>query len=206
MWQPSYAIFQTRKHNKYTQPAGSAVASAWRVATMLDMKKAWVRLRDLPDDLIQGMPEHVRSTFVAARRHRFEVEMLCAGAKIRGHRRARRRFVLVADDLGRADSGGPLNFDLEALAEDVRGAPRLFVVSTSLNTDIYAAAYESAVEDLKSGHDVALVVETRAAFAEAWARTLAALQNGGVPTLAPGPSTSTSERRGSMTRWRLPSG
>jgi hypothetical protein len=42
------------------------------------------------------------------------------------------------------------------------------------------------VEDLKSGHDVALVIETRAAFAEAWARTLAALQNGRVPTLALG--------------------
>jgi hypothetical protein len=151
------------------------------------MKRAWVRFRDLPDDLIQGMPEHVRSTFVAARRHRFEVEMLCAGAKIRGRRRARRRFVLVADDLGRTDAGGPLNFDLEALAEDVRGAPRLFVVSTSLNAHIYAAAYESAVEDLKNGHDVALVVETRAAFAKAWARTLAALQNGGVlaPALSP---------------------
>jgi hypothetical protein len=155
---------------------------------MPDMKKAWVRFRDLPDDLIQAMPEHVRSTFVAARRHRFEVEMLCAGAKIRGRRRARRRFVLVADDFGRTDAGGPLDFDLEALAEDVRAAPRLFVVSTSPKPDIYAAAYESAVQDLKSGHDVAVVVETRAAFAAAWARTLAALQNGGVPapTLSPG--------------------
>jgi hypothetical protein len=47
--------------------------------------------------------------------------------------------------------------------------PRLFVISTSLNVGIYAAAYESAVEDLRSGHDVALVIETRAAFAGAWA-------------------------------------
>jgi hypothetical protein len=168
------------------------------------MKRAWVRFRDLPDDLIQGMPEYVRSMFVAARRHRFEVEMLCAGAKVRGHRRAHRRFVLVADDLGRADSGGPLNFDLEALAGDARAAPRLFVVSTSPNAGVHAAAYESAVEDLKSGHDVALVIETRAAFAEAWARTLAALQNGGVPTLALGPIRPASDRRASAIRWRLP--
>jgi hypothetical protein len=48
---------------------------------------------------------------------------------------------------------------------------------------------------LKSGHDVALVIETRAAFAEAWARTLAALQNGGVPTLALGPNISAGMRR-----------
>jgi hypothetical protein len=164
------------------------------------IKRAWMRFRELPDDLIQGMPEHVRSTFVAARRHRFEVEMLCAGAMIRGRRRARRRFVLVADDLGRTDAGGPLDFDLAALAEDVRAAPRLFVVSTSPRPDIYAAAYESAVEDLKSGHDVAVVVETRAAFAEAWARTLAALQNGGMP--APALSAGTS---GILCR-RLPSG
>jgi hypothetical protein len=170
---------------------------------MPNMKRAWVRFRDLPDDLIQGMPEHVRSTFLAARRYCFEVEMLSAGAKAPAHRRAPRRFVLVADDLGRADSGGPLNFDLEALAEDVRTAPRLFVISTNPNTDIYAATYESAVEDLKSGHDVALV-ETRAAFAEAWARTLAALQNGGVPKLALSPSVSASDRRASAIRWRLP--
>jgi hypothetical protein len=100
----------------------------------------------------------------------------------------------VADDFGREDSGGPLSFDLEALIEDVRVAPRLFVISTSLNVGIYAAAYESAVEDLKSGHDVALVIETRAAFAEAWARTLAALQNGGMPTLGLGRNISAAMR------------
>jgi hypothetical protein len=126
-----------------------------------------------------------------------------------------------ADDLGRADSGGPLNFDLEALAGDARAAPRLFVVSTGPNAGVHAAprlfvvstgpnagvhaaAYESAVEDLKSGHDVALVIETRAAFAEAWARTLAALQNGGVPTLALGPIRPASDRRASAIRWRPP--
>ena len=148
---------------------------------MPEVRKAWTRFRDLPEELVENMPLHIRSTFEAARLHRFEVEMLCAGARVPGHRRARRRFVLVADDLARLSEGGPVNFDLEALAEDVRMAPRLFVISTAPRAEIYAAAYESAVEDLRSGHDVALVVETRPMFADCWARTLAAIQNGGVP-------------------------
>ena len=45
-------------------------------ATMLDARRAWTRLGDLPEDLVDGMPEHIRATFVAARLHRFEVEML----------------------------------------------------------------------------------------------------------------------------------
>lgn len=107
--------------------------------------------------------------------------MLRAGGKIPGHRRARRRFVLVADDLAMAGQGGPLNFDLVAVADDVRTAPRLFVISTQQQSGIYAAVYQSAVDDLKSGYDVALVVETRPIFAASWARTLAAMQNGAVP-------------------------
>ena len=85
-------------------------------ATMLDARRAWMRLGNLPEDLVEGMPEHIRATFVAARRHRFEVEMLRAGGKVPGHRRARRRFVLVADDLASAGQGGPLTFDLVAVA------------------------------------------------------------------------------------------
>jgi hypothetical protein len=173
---------------------------------MPEVKRAWVRFRDLPDELMDSMPEHIRATFMAARLHRFEVEMLCAGAKVPGHRRARRRFVLVADDLARPGDGGPLNFDLQALAEDVRTARRLFVISTAPKAEIYSAAYESAVEDLKSGHDVALVVETRPIFAQSWARTLAAMQNGGVPTFrALALRTSGSARGASLTRRRKPS-
>jgi hypothetical protein len=162
-------------------------------------KKGWVRFRDLPDELVEGMPEHIRATFIAARLHGFEVEMLCSGGRVPRNQRARRRFVLVADDLARSCAGGPLNFDLEALAEDVRAVPRLFVISTAPNAEIYAAAYQSAVEDLKSGHDVALVVETRPTFAQSWARTLSAIQKGGVPT------PSKSGRNGHIMRGRLPS-
>lgn len=144
-------------------------------------RKGWLRFRDLPEDLVESMPEHVRFTFVAARLHRFDVEMLCSGASVSRTRRARRRLVLVADDVKRRGAGGPLDFDLRALAEDARAAPRLFVISTAPNLGRYTAAYQSAVEDLKSGHDVALVVETQPAFAHAWARTLAALQSGRLP-------------------------
>lgn len=162
-------------------------------------KKGWVRFRDLPEELVDGMPEHIRATFVAARLHRFEVEMLCSGATVSRRQRARRRFVLVADDLARSCAGGPLDFDLEALAEDVRAVPRLFVISKAPNSEIYAAAYRSAVDDLKSGHDVALVVETRPMFARSWARTLAAMQKGCLPTPC------TCGRNGHVIRAQLPS-
>jgi cation transport regulator ChaB len=162
-------------------------------------RKGWMRYRDLPEELVEGMPEHIRATFVAARLHRFDVEMLCSGGTVSRRQRARRRFVLVADDLARSCAGGPLNFDLEALAEDVRAVPRIFVISTARNAEIYAAAYQSAIEDLKSGHDVALVVETRPMFARSWARTLAAIQRGCVPT------PSKSGRKGHIIRGHLPS-
>jgi hypothetical protein len=137
-------VFSGPERNKYTRGNGRIGRSVGRsAATMPDMKRAWVRFRDLPDDLLDGMPEHMRSTFLAARRYCFEVEMLCAGAKAPAHLRAPRRLVLVADDLGREDSGGPLSFDLEALTRDVRAAPRLFVISTSLNVGIYGDRCES---------------------------------------------------------------
>ncbi len=165
-----------------------------------------MRLGNLPKELVEGMPEHIRATFVAARLHRFEVEMLYSGGTVSMHRRARRRFVLVADDLPRACEGGPLSFDLRALADDVRTAPRLFVISTAPKVGIYAAAYQSAVQDLTSGHDVALVVETRPAFAEAWARTLSAMQNGGVPSFGALPlRTSGLPRSATISGRRIPS-
>ncbi len=145
---------------------------------MVDFKHAWVRFRDLPDDILQDLPDYVRATFLAARQDDFEVEMLCAQVKIPPERRARRRFVLVADDMGPPDEGGPMHFDLAGLAEDAREAPRIFVISSAPGPEVYAAAYATAVHDLTQGHDVALVVETRPAFAEAWARTLDALQRG----------------------------
>ncbi|HYN39886.1 MAG TPA: hypothetical protein VES39_11610 [Rhodospirillales bacterium] len=150
-------------------------------ATMTDLSKSWVRFRTLPDDVLDDMPEHVRSTFLAARRSGFEVEMLCSGARPPAERRAPRRFVLVADDVGDAGSGGPLAFDLAAVAADVRLSNRLFVIATQARADIYAAAYAAAVEDLSCGYAVSVVVETRAPFAEAWARTLAALRDGAIP-------------------------
>jgi hypothetical protein len=146
---------------------------------MSDLTKSWVRFRDLPDDMLDDMPEHVRELFLSARRGGFEVEMLCAGARPPAARRASRRFVLVADDLGDPDSGGPLIFDLAALTMDVRASNRLFVISTQPCAELYAAAYAAAVEDLNCGFNVAVVVETRLPFAEAWARTLAALRDGG---------------------------
>jgi hypothetical protein len=148
---------------------------------MVDISNSWVRFRDLPDDVLDDVPEYVRAMFLAARQHGFEVELLCAGVTIPSQRRARRRFVLVADDLNDPDRGGPLTFDLAALSADVLEANRLFIISASSNEGIYAAAYAAAIEDLSSGFNVAVVVETRPAFAQAWARTLASLQNGGQP-------------------------
>lgn len=149
---------------------------------MIDLTNSWVRFRALPDHVLDDMPEHVRTTFQAAQRSGFEVEMLCAGVRPPAARRAPRRFVLVADDLGDgASGGGPLNFDLTALAEDVRAANRLFVLATQSCGQLYVAAYAAAVEDLESGFDAAVVVETRPPFARAWARTLAALREGSTP-------------------------
>lgn len=147
---------------------------------MIDLTRSWVRFRALPDDVLADMPDYVRTTFEAARRGGFEVEMLCAGARPPAVRRAPRRFVLAADDMGATD-GGPVNFDLNALAADVRAANRLFVLATQSCPDLYAAAYAAAVEDLESGFDTAVVVETRPPFASAWVRTLAALREGSMP-------------------------
>lgn len=145
---------------------------------MVDLTKSWVRFRTLPDDVLETMPGHVRETFLAARRDGFEVEMVCAGAKIPAERRAARRFVLVADDMGEPGSGGPLRFDLAGLAADVHAAKRLFVLSSTERVELYATAYAAAVEDLSGGFRSALVVETRSQFAAAWVRTLSAIQEG----------------------------
>ena len=146
---------------------------------MVNLSKSWVRFRDLPEDMLNDMPQHIRSTFLAARRDGFDMEMLCAGARPAAELRAPRRFVLVADDMDDPNGGGPLNFDLAALALDVRASNRLFVISTQPFPELYAAAYAAAVEDLGRGYAAAVVVETRPPFARAWARTLRALRDGG---------------------------
>ena len=120
---------------------------------MPSARKAWTRLRDLPEELVENMPLHIRSTFEAARLHQFEVEMLSAGARVPGHRRARRRFVLVADDLARLGEGGPVNFDLEALAEDVRRADALRVGSPLAQNARSPAERLSAPVRLRVGSD-----------------------------------------------------
>lgn len=151
---------------------------------MVDLKHSWVRFRDLPDDLLEEMPEYVRSTFEAGRRHGFEIELLCAGAKVPVERRSKRRFVLVADDLDGAAENGPLHFDLAALACDAQMAHRMFIICAAPRPEIYAATYAAAVEDLVNGYAAAVVVETRTPFAQSWARTLSALQNGGVADMS----------------------
>lgn len=154
---------------------------------MIDLTNSWVRFRTLPDHLLDELPEHVRATFRAAERAGFEVEMLGAGVHP-PRRRARRRFVLVADDAGNgASEGGPLNFDLAAVATDVRAANRLFVLASRSSANLHVAAYAAAVEDLESGFDVAMVVETRPPLALSWARTLAALREGATLQQQPGP-------------------
>ncbi len=174
---------------------------------MSDAKRAWVRFRNVPDDLIESMPTHVRAAFVAARRHRFDIELLCPGVRVPSDQRSSRRFVLVADDLGELEAGGPLSFDLHALAEDVRAAVRLFIISTTRDSEIYAAIYASAVEDLANGHDVALVIETRPALARVWARTLAAMQHGGISMpRTEGRRIGLPDRHGRPWRVRVPDG
>jgi len=145
---------------------------------MVDLTHSWVTFRDLPDDLLAEMPGYVRSAFEAGRRHGFEIELLCAGAKVPAERRSKRRFVLVADDLDGSPEGGPIQFDLVALACDARMAHRMFVISAAPKPEIYAATYAAAVEDLSNGYRATVVVETRPQFAQSWARTLSALQNG----------------------------
>jgi hypothetical protein len=172
-----------RERTKKEQGHRSEGCALLKESTMANAT-AWVRFRDLPDDMLDDMPDHVRSTFLAARRDGFEVEMLCPGGRPSRKQRAPKRFVLVADDLGGDDGGGPMAFDLAALAHDVQASRRLFIVSTQPGAELYAAAYAAAVEDLGSGFAAAVVVETRPAFAEDWARTLAALSDGGNPAAA----------------------
>jgi len=148
---------------------------------MIDLKNAWVRFRTLPDEVLENLPEYVQNAFRAARDHGFGIEMVCANARIPANRRAAQRFVLVADDVDGESMNGPVNFDLTGLAADAQGARRMFIISSGNQSNLYAAAYAAAVEDLLAGYPVSLIVETRAAEVQAWVRTLTALRDTASP-------------------------
>jgi hypothetical protein len=101
---------------------------------MIDLQQGWLRVRDLPADVLDDMPEYLRSAFAGARRFDFEVEMICAGVRVPPERRAKRRLVLVADDSEDSADRGPLAFDLNAIAADVRASRRVYVITRSSPT------------------------------------------------------------------------
>ncbi len=143
---------------------------------MVDLTKSWVRFRDLPDDVLADLPEHVRIAFAGARRQDFEIELLCAGATIPTGRRSARRLVIVSDDGGSGDAAGPVGFDLNALAQDVRASRRIYVIGETATQAVIEAAYAAAVADLGKGNDVAVIVETTQPFETPWVRTLTSLR------------------------------
>lgn len=135
----------------------------------------FLRLPDLPDDILAGMPDHVGIAFSGARRHGFEVEMICSGIHVPTHLRSRRRLVVVADD-GDNTVCGPDGFDLSALALDVRASWRAFVIAVPADPEIYVAAYAAAVDDLADGASVALIVETMRRVRDQWLDMVVALR------------------------------
>lgn len=143
---------------------------------MVDLTKSWVRFRDLPEDIVEDLPEHVRIAFAGARLQNYDIELVCAGAKIPLTRRAPRRLVIMSDDGDEGEAAGPIAFDLNALAQDVRAATRVYVIGSAATTAVCEAAYAAAVADLASGSDVALIVETTQAFETPWVRTLTSLR------------------------------
>jgi hypothetical protein len=147
-------------------------------------RTSWARFRDLPDEILKDLPSHIRSTFAAARRHGFEVELLSAGVRVPAAMRAPRRFVLISDDGGMGEPAGPVAFDLKAIALDVRQCSRIFIISMETDAAVFDAAYAGAVADLARGFDVAVVVETEKAFEAAWVRTLTALRGAAVAAAA----------------------
>ena len=141
------------------------------------MKKTWLRFRDLHEEVRAELPPHLRRVIGAAREHDFDIEILCADARVPSNARAPRRFVLVADDLRDEPSLGPVGFDLPALAHDARRSRRMFIVGTSEEERSYDAVYASAVADLANGYDVALVIETAPCHANTWACALQAMRD-----------------------------
>jgi hypothetical protein len=142
---------------------------------MRDKSNRFLRLPDLPDDILADMPDHVNIAFTGARRHGFEVEMICPGVQVPTFLRSRRRLVVVADD-GDDPDWGPDAFDLDALGKDVRASRRAFVIAVPADPEIYAAAYAAAVEDLAEGSTVSLIVETVPSFRQDWLDMVMALR------------------------------
>ena len=143
---------------------------------MRDFPDRFLRLPDLPDDILADMPDHVNIAFTGARRHGFEVEMICPGVQVPMFLRSRRRLVVVADD-GDEPDWGPDAFDLTALAKDVRASRRAFVIAVPADPEIYAAAYTAAVEDLAEGSTASLIVETVQSFRQDWLDMVMALRS-----------------------------
>ena len=143
---------------------------------MFDVPSRWLRLPDLPDDILAEMPAHVGIAFCGARRHGFEVEMFCPGIKVPSLLRSRRRLVVVADD-GDNYTCGPDAFDLTALEADIRASRRAFVIAVPANPETYSTAYASAVEDLAEGSEAAVIVETAKDYRQPWLDTLMSLRS-----------------------------
>ncbi len=143
---------------------------------MFDLQQGWLRVRDLPADVLEDMPDYLRGAFAGARRFDFEVEMICAGVRVPAERRARRRLVLVADDGEDPAERGPLAFDLNAVAADVRASRRVFVISAQADHEIFANAYATAVADFARGGTCAVIIETDRRLEQTWIRALTSLR------------------------------
>lgn len=143
---------------------------------MLDLQQGWLRVRDLPADVLEDMPDYLRGAFLGARRFDFEVEMICAGVRVPADRRAKRRLVLVADDGEEPAERGPLAFDLNAVAADVRASRRVFVISAEADYEIFTNAYAAAVSDFAKGGSCAVIIETDRRLERTWIRTLTSLR------------------------------
>jgi hypothetical protein len=144
---------------------------------MIDLQQGWLRVRDLPADVLDDMPEYLRSAFAGARRFDFEVEMICAGVRVPPERRAKRRLVLVADDSEDSADRGPLAFDLNAIAADVRASRRVYVISAQAHHEVFANAYSAAVADLGRGGACAVIIETDRWLERTWIRALTSLRS-----------------------------
>lgn len=147
---------------------------------MVDLNQSWARFRDLPNDILETLPRHVQTAFHGARRHRFEIELVCAGVEIPKRLRGPRRLVLIADNFEEADPVGPVGFDLANLVADFRTARRIFIVTTLTEAEAFQRAYEGAVEDLGAGTNVAVIIETKPDMQAYWIRAVHAIRGASV--------------------------
>lgn len=158
------------------EAAGTVFNAVEVVLIMLDMQQGWLRVRELPKDVLEDMPAYLRTAFVGARRFDFDVEMICAGVRVPPGRRAARRLVLIADDGEDPGVRGPVGFDLAAVGADVRASRRVFVISAQADPEIFANAYAGAVADLARGNRCAVIIETDRWLEPTWVRALSSLR------------------------------